>query len=90
MSGNHGCFRGLQAVAFFPGRSGTAGRFHPTNPEGNETMTKRTVLATMTAALVLGTAAGGAQWRAQAANADWQPLTLIYQTDIKGKVDPCG
>ena len=27
---------------------------------------------------------------AQDAETDWNPVTVIYQTDVKGKIEPCG
>ena len=27
---------------------------------------------------------------AQEEDADWNPVTVIYQTDVKGKIEPCG
>jgi len=54
-------------------------------------MTKRKVLVPLTAALVLGAvAAGGSLRSALAANENWKGVTLIYQTDVKGKIEPCG
>ena len=54
-------------------------------------MTKREVLVTLTAAAALGAvAAGGTLRDALAAEDNWTGVTLLYQTDVKGKIEPCG
>ncbi len=54
-------------------------------------MTEHKVFVTLTAALVLGAVATcGSPRSALAANENWKGVTLIYQTDVKGKIDPCG
>ena len=45
------------------------------------------VLVLAILAVVLGAAAEEA--RAQATD-DWVPVTIIYNSDVQGKVEPCG
>lgn len=50
-----------------------------------------TILAALLALLVSGAvAAAEAEDRAEAAQDDWAPVTVLYMTDVKGKVEPCG
>jgi hypothetical protein len=53
-------------------------------------MTKRETLAIVAAAAVLGTAAAGYSLRSALAAESWQGVTIVYQSDVKGKIEPCG
>ncbi len=49
------------------------------------------VLAALVAVLVAGAAvAAAAADRGQAAEENWAPVTVLYMTDVKGKIEPCG
>ena len=48
-----------------------------------------TILAIL-ALLVAAVAAAEAADREEAAEEDWAPVTLLYMTDVKGKIEPCG
>ena len=41
-------------------------------------------------ALLLAAALVPATAPAQEEEASWNPVTVIYQTDVKGKIEPCG
>lgn len=54
-------------------------------------MTKREVLVTLTAAVAIGGAIATATLHsALAEESAWKGVTLVYQTDVKGKIEPCG
>ncbi len=49
------------------------------------------VLAVLVAVLAAGAAvAVAAADRGQAAEENWAPVTVLYMTDVKGKIEPCG
>ncbi len=39
---------------------------------------------------VIGVAGSARPSLAQGADETWKPLTIIYGSDIKGKIEPCG
>ena len=41
-------------------------------------------------AMLLATVLVPAAAPAQDENPTWKPVTVIYQTDVKGKIEPCG
>ena len=41
-------------------------------------------------AMLLATVLVPAAAPAQDEDAAWKPVTVIYQTDVKGKIEPCG
>ena len=54
-------------------------------------MTKQAALVTLAAAAVaLSVLPAGAPRPAQAEDSPWLSATLLFQTDVKGKIDPCG
>ena len=50
----------------------------------------RRVRAGLLLALLTAAALVPAAVPAQDADADWKPVTVLYQTDVKGKIEPCG
>jgi hypothetical protein len=46
-------------------------------------------LALALLALALGTGAAAAQAPVQNTG-DWLPVTIVYNSDVVGKIDPCG
>ncbi|MCP4573037.1 MAG: hypothetical protein GY838_11840 [bacterium] len=49
------------------------------------------ILAAVVILLVAASvAAAEAKDRGEAAEEDWAPVTLLYMTDVKGKIEPCG
>ena len=40
--------------------------------------------------LAVAVAAAEASDRGREAEADWAPVTLLYMSDVKGKIEPCG
>jgi hypothetical protein len=53
-------------------------------------MTKREMLAITGAAVLLGTAAATVTLRSALADESWKAVTLVYHSDVKGKIEPCG
>ena len=54
-------------------------------------MTKQAALVTLAvAAVALVALPSGAPRPAQAEDSPWLNATLLFQTDVKGKIDPCG
>ena len=47
-------------------------------------------VATLLLAALLVAALAPTAVRAEEENAAWKPVTLLYLTDVKGKVEPCG
>ena len=54
-------------------------------------MTKRAALVTLTvAAATLAALPADTLHNAQAEDSAWLNATILFQTDVKGKIDPCG
>ena len=51
---------------------------------------KRSVLSLVLALVLVTLSQGPALQQSWAKGGDWQNVTLIYTTDIKGKIEPCG
>lgn len=52
-------------------------------------MIKRAALLTLAVAAVAALPSGGLP-NVQAEDSAWLNATLLFQTDVKGKIDPCG
>jgi hypothetical protein len=48
------------------------------------------LLAVLTTGAAAAVAAGQGADPGRAAEESWAPVTLLYMTDVKGKIEPCG
>ena len=53
----------------------------------SDTRAGRMVLLFILALMLAATAAPAQE---PDADADWKPVTVLYMSDVKGKIDPCG
>jgi hypothetical protein len=51
---------------------------------------KWSALSVMLTVVLVALSQGPVPSRSFAEGGDWQNITLIYSTDIKGKIEPCG
>ena len=56
----------------------------------NLTDGRRALLLACLMAIVLAIGLGAMQSRSWAEGGNWKNVTLVYSTDIKGKIEPCG